>query len=228
MSKKAWIIFAVACVAVLGGLVYFSNSNKINVEAVNTGSVLDASAASGNIADHVYGNADSKVVFVEYGDYQCPGCEAAYQPVKEMVEKYKDKVAFVFRNFPLTSIHPNAKAAAAASEAAGLQGKYWEMHDHLYEDQSAWKDLDPTQRTTYFIDTAKELGMNGDTFKSDLSADAVMKKINFDLAVGKKSDVTSTPSFYIGDKKLDNIYTDNSLDTKKLEEALKRKINETK
>jgi protein-disulfide isomerase len=228
VSKKAWIIFAAACVAVLAGLVYVSNSSKINVDSVNTGAILGTSEASGNIGDHVYGNVNSKVVFIEYGDYQCPGCEAAYQPVKEMVEKYKDKVAFVFRNFPLTSIHPNAKAAAAASEAAGLQNKYWEMHDYLYENQSAWKNLDTNERTTYFVDGAKQLGLNGDTFKNDLSAENVMKKINFDLAIGKKSNVTATPSFYIGDKKLDDIYTNNSLDINKLEDTLKQKIDETK
>ena len=135
MTKKTWIIFAVICIGIIGGLVYMSNGNKIDVSDVDEWSIQAASAKSGDIADQVYGNKDAKVVIIEYGDYQCPGCASAQSALKTVSEKYKDTVAFVFRNFPLYSIHPNAFAAASFAEAAGLQGKYWEMHDKLYTTQ---------------------------------------------------------------------------------------------
>lgn len=225
VSKKAWIIFAAVCAVVLAGLIYFSNRNKLDVSSVDGAKVLSASEQSGNIADHVYGKTDSKVVLVEYGDFQCPGCASAYEPVKTITEKYKDKIAFVFRNFPLSSIHPNARAAAAAAESAGLQGKYWEMHDKLYANQSAWKDLDADKRAAYFEDTAKELGLNVDTFKEGLGKDTVIEKINFDLALGKAAGVSSTPSFYLNGEKLDP-YTDQQFDEAKVEKAIKEKLGE--
>ena len=228
MSKKTWIIFAAVCIIVLGTLVYFSTKDRLDVSDIDTSKAVTANEQSGNIADHVYGNKDSKVVFIEYGDYQCPGCGAAFTPVKDTVEKYKDKIAFVFRNFPLTSIHPNAKAAAAAAEAAGLQGKFWEMHSKLYENQDSWNQLNVQDRTNYFIEQATDLKLNIDTFKQDVAAANVNKKINFDIALGKKSEITSTPSFFIGDQKLseDDLYTDNSFDTEKLDKLLSDKINE--
>jgi protein-disulfide isomerase len=225
VSKKAWIIFAAVCVVVLAGLVYFSNRNKLDVSNVDGAKVLSASSESGNIADHVYGKADSKVVLVEYGDFQCPGCGAAYEPVKTITEKYKDKIAFVFRNFPLSSIHPNARAAAAAAESAGLQGKYWEMHDELYSNQNAWQSLDAEKRAAYFEDIAKKLELNVDTFKESLGKDTVLGKINFDLALGKAAGVSSTPSFYINGEKLDP-YTDEQFDEAKVEKAIKDKLGE--
>jgi protein-disulfide isomerase len=224
VSKKAWIIFAAVCVAVIAGLIIVSNGNKIDVSSVDTGVTLNASAQSGNIADHVYGKADSRVVFIEYGDFECPGCKAAYQPVKDIVEAYKDKIAFVFRNFPLSSIHPNARAAASAAESAGLRGKYWEMHDLLYENQSSWKTLSANERTDYFASLAKQLGINEETLKTDVTATNVSQKLNFDLALGKQVGVNSTPSFFIGSKKLDDIYTDSSLDTDKLKKAVEEAI----
>lgn len=222
VSKKAWIIFAVSCLAVIIALVAASNSNKIDVSGIKSGEVLAASEQSGLIPDHVYGKVDSKVVFIEYGDYQCPGCQAAHEPVKNVVEQYKDRIAFVFRNFPLNQIHPNALAASAAAESAGLQGKFWEMHDKLYEDQGAWKSLSPDDRLEKFSNYARELGLNVDTFKTDLGATNVSQKIKFDQALGKKINVSATPSFFFGDTKAENI-TDpatNAIDEAKLKAAL--------
>ncbi|HSW77734.1 MAG TPA: DsbA family protein [Candidatus Chromulinivoraceae bacterium] len=197
MSKKAWIIFASVCIVLLGVLVYLSSKDKVDVSKVDSNVIQNASTQSGNIADHVFGKKDSKVLFVEYGDYQCPGCGSAYPTIKTELTKYQGQIAFVFRNFPLTSLHPNAKAAAAAAEAAGLQGKYWEMHDKLYENQSSWENLSATDRTDYFANFAKDLGLNVDQFKTDMASTSVNEKINFDLALGKKIGVNGTPSLYI-------------------------------
>lgn len=200
MDKKTWIIFAVVVIGFLAALVYFSGGSKVDVSNVNDKSVLAASEQSGNIADRVFGNADSKVVLIEYGDFQCPGCGSAHPNIKQVTEKYKDEMAFVFRNFPLSSIHPNARAAAAATEAAGLQDRYWEFHNRIFESQDSWSTLGGTERINYFTDVASQIGIsNIDKFKQDINGDPVKQKVNFDLALGKKVGVTGTPTFYLND-----------------------------
>lgn len=202
MSKKAWIIFVAAVVLFLGGLVAMSNSKKVDVSNVNAASIQPATEQSGNIADHVLGNKESKVILVEYGDFQCPGCKAVHPTVKALAEKYEDQIAFVFRNFPLTTIHANARTAAAAAEAAGLQGKYWEMHDQLYETQDSWKSLSPEERGDFFANYAKELNLNVEQFKTDLASEAIAEKINFDLALGRKVGVSGTPGLFLNGNEL--------------------------
>ncbi|HEX7484047.1 MAG TPA: thioredoxin domain-containing protein [Candidatus Saccharimonadales bacterium] len=208
MSKKAWIIFVAICVVVIGGLVMMSNTKKVDVSSVDSNKIVKASADSGNIADHVFGKADSKVILVEYGDYQCPGCGNAYPIAKSLSEKYKDQMAFVFRNFPLTSIHPNAKAAATAAEAAGLQGKYWEMHNQLYESQDSWKSLNSSTRGEYFKTLATKVGVDGAKYDTDFASEGVNAKINFDMALGKKANVSGTPTFYLNGKIVDQYVKD--------------------
>lgn len=216
MSKKAWIIFAAVCIVLLGGLVYISGKNKVDVESVDINKLQSASEQSGTIADHVFGKADSKVVLIEYGDFQCPGCGSAHPNIKAVTEKYKDQAAFIFRNFPLTSIHPNARAAAAAVEAAGLQGKYWEYHNMLFESQSEWSSLSVDQRGDFFNSRAEQLGLNMDTFKIDFAGTKVNQKINYDIAIGKKAKVDSTPSIFLNGKALPQ---DVWSDKEKLDEA---------
>lgn len=223
MTKKAWIIFAAVCIVLLGGLVYISGKDKVDVSSVDINTIQPASEQSGNIADHVFGKADSKVVLLEYGDFQCPGCGSAYPNIKTVTEKYKEQAAFVFRNFPLTAIHPNARAAAAAAEAAGLQGKYWEIHDKLYENQSQWSTLDANKRADFFNDYAKQLGLNIDTFKTDFAGAKVSQKINYDIAVGKKAKVNATPSIYLNGKTVEQ---DVWQDEKKLDEAFASALKE--
>ena len=205
MNKTAWIIFSVVVVGLLAGLVIWTRTTNptINVANINNNSIVAASADNGNIAEHVTAKADSKVILVEYGDYQCPSCGGAYPNVKTLLDEYGDRIAFVFRNFPLTSIHPNARAAAAAAESAGLQGKYWEMHDLLYANQSSWENLDATKRTDAFIAFASQLGLDTAKFKTDLSNSDVNKKIAFDIALGKANNASATPTFYLNGNKLD-------------------------
>jgi protein-disulfide isomerase len=204
VSKKAWIIFASACVILLVGLVYVSSKDKVDVSKVDANKIQSANAQSGNIADHVFGKKDSKVVFIEYGDFQCPGCGSAYPTIKDVTEKYQGQVAFIFRNFPLTSLHPNAKAAAAAAEAAGLQNKYWEMHNELYANQSSWENLSTSERTDFFASYAKNFGLNVNKFKEDMASTKVNQKINYDIAIGKKIGVNATPTLYLNGKAIDN------------------------
>lgn len=219
MSKKVWIIFASVCAVLLVGLVILSNANRINVDHVDVNAIQGPSEQSGNIGDRVFGKVDSSVVLIEYGDFQCPGCSSAFPTIEKVVQKYEKKIGFVFRNFPLTGIHPNARAAAAAAEAAGQQDKFWEMYRLLYENQNSWSNLGTNERTDYFVSLAEQLELNKDTFLTDLSANAVSQKINFDLAVGKKAGVDATPTFFLNGQKL-------SSEDYQSEEALEKVITD--
>lgn len=227
MTKKTWIIFIVVCLVIFGGLIFSSRSKKIDVSKVDGNKVLTASQDSGNIGDHTFGKTDSKVVLVEYGDFQCPYCGRAFAGIKKVTEEYKDKIAFVFRNNPLPSLHPNAKSAAAAAEAAGLQGKYWEMHDELYTKQDAWSNLGTDERTKAFVDYAKTIGVKDlDKFKTDMAAEGVNAKINYDLSLGQKAGVTGTPSFFLNGEKISDDIADSVIngDGTKFREAIDKEL----
>lgn len=206
MNKIGWIIFSAVAILLLVGLVAWTRATNppIDLSGVENNSVLTGSIHSGNIADHTLGSEANKVLLVEYGDYQCPSCAGAHPNVSSIMEEYGDDITFVFRNFPLTTIHPNARAAAAVAEAAGLQGKFWEMHDLLFENQNDWSPLDATQRTNVFKGYATQLELNIDTFNTDLTASDVNKKINFDLALGKSAGASATPTFFLNGQKLDD------------------------
>lgn len=221
MSTKAWIIFAAVCVVLFGGLVVWSSRDNIDVSSVKENEVLAASENSGNIADHVYGNKDSKVILIEYGDFQCPGCAAAHPILKSLSEKYENELAFVYRNFPLTTIHPNARAAAAAAEAAGINGKYWEMHNLLFERQSSWSDASATERTDLFKQFAVDAGVNADAYTKTLEEESerINRKINFDLALGRKIGANSTPTILLNGTLLEqgDVNSEEALEKKLLE-----------
>jgi protein-disulfide isomerase len=223
VNSKAWIIFAAICVALLGGLVILSRQGQVNVGNIDQSKIVAASAANGNIADHVFGNKSGKTLLIEYGDFQCPGCGAAYPILKDVTEQYKDKLTFVFRNNPLTTIHPNARAAAAAAEAAGLQGKYWEMHNMLYEKQNEWSESSTDQRLAFFDSYAGQVGVKDiKKFEADMDAKGVSDKINFDLALGKKVPVQGTPTILLNGKQIDsNTWGDKDKMKSAVEDALK-------
>jgi hypothetical protein len=200
MSRTAWIIFSTLCIVLLGGLVWAAQSNRLDVSNVDPWTAQSAEKRDGNIGDHVLGNPDAKVTVIEYGDFQCPGCGAFYPVQKQVTDKYKNEVRFIFRNFPLSTLHPNARAAAAAAEAAGLQGKYWEMHDQLYANQQSWENLNGEQRTNLFTGYAVALGVDKDQFVKDLDNQKVLDKLSFDIALGGKVGVSGTPSIYVNGK----------------------------
>lgn len=206
MNKVGWIIFSAAVVLLLGSLVVWTRITNppIDLSGVENNSIVAASEQNGNIADHKKGNESNKVLLIEYGDYQCPSCGSAHPNINSLMEEYGKDVTFAFRNFPLTSIHPNARAAGAVAEAAGLQGKFWEMHDMLYEKQNDWSSLDASQRTTVFNNYARELSLDMDKFGTDIAAANVNKKINFDMALGKSVNVSATPSFFLNGEKIDD------------------------
>jgi protein-disulfide isomerase len=193
MSKQFWAVIAIIVVIFVG--VFAINGHKSSNNSGN---------GNPGTTHHVEGSGTSGVTLVEYGDYQCPYCQEYYQTVKQVVADYGDQITFQFVNFPLTSMHQNAFAAARAAEAAGKQGKYWQMHDILYENNdptgaSGW--VASTSPTTYFNQYAKQIGLNVQKFKADYASQAVNNAINADMAKGNKLGVDATPTFYINDKK---------------------------
>lgn len=145
-------------------------------------------------ADHVQGNADAGLLIVEYGDYQCPYCGAAYPVLKELMKEFGAEIKFVFRNFPLSEMHQYAKAAAIAAEAAGLQGKFWEMHDAIYENQQYLNEL-------FLFELAEKLKLDIPKFKEDIQAAELEQKVDSDFESGVMSGVNGTPSFFINGNK---------------------------
>ena len=203
MNKKSWIIFAIIVVAIVGGMVYISTQNRLNISDINNdqlNTTISAESRNGNITDHEIGSKDAKVTIIEYADYQCPGCGTAAPKAEALSKKYKDHVRLIFRNFPIASSHPNARAAAAVAEAAGLQGKFWEMNELLYANQDAWKSANTTERDNIFKSYAEQLKLNIDQYKTDIASNRVKNKIDFDMALGRKHGVAATPTFYINGK----------------------------
>ncbi|MBH1980633.1 DsbA family protein [Candidatus Saccharibacteria bacterium] len=197
MDKRTWIIFGVAVIAILAGLIAFSRQSSVNVDGVNHSTVRTTGDENSAIADQIFGKKDSKVTLIEYGDFQCPGCGTFHSNFAPVMDEYKDKITFVFRNFPITQIHPNARVAAASAEAAGLQGKYWEMWNILYGKQNEWSSLGANVRDAQFEKYAMQLGLDVTKFKEDVASDKVAKKINFDQSLGKNNGVTGTPSLFL-------------------------------
>lgn len=154
--------------------------------------------------DHVQGPATAPVTLVEYGDFECPYCGQAYEIVKQLKQEYGDEVRFVFRNFPLTEVHPHAEDAAEAAEAAADQGKFWEMHDRLFENQGA---LDEAHLAAY----ARILSLNEDEFERDLEDHAHRARVEQDVLSGEESGVQGTPTFFINGVRYDGSYDLNSL-----------------
>ncbi len=216
MNKTKWIIFAIIVVALFGGILWLNKSNEKTFTGDPTKIVLD-----GPIADHVFGTDAQKVTLIEYGDYQCPACGAMHQSVKDITTDYRDKLTFIFRNFPLTSIHPNALASSASAEAAGLQGKFWEMHDALYQTQQSWSSASADQRTAVFEGLAGQLGLDQAKFKSDLTNKDIGDKISRDRSIAGKFSVSQTPTFTLNGKKLEpSISTNGDALRKAVEDAL--------
>lgn len=140
--------------------------------------------------DHSIGPADAPVTLVEYGDYECSFCGEAHPIVREATDRLGDRLRFVFRQFPIATSHPHAQAAAEASEAAGAQGKFWEMHDQLYRHQDALEDAD---LRTY----AEASGLDLERFDREMASGHWADRVQAQFMGGVRSGVNGTPSFFI-------------------------------
>lgn len=218
MSNRFFIGLLVAIVLFVGGFAIFKQDKK------------DNGAGSGvQPTNHIKGGNSAAVTLTEYGDFQCSACYQ-YEPIlKSLYEKYQDQIVFQFRHFPIVSAHPNAFSASRAAEAAAKQGKFWEMHDKLYETQ------DPSGKTgwvassnalSFFEKFAEELGLDVAKFKTDFASEEVNDLINADIAAAKSVPVSGTPTFQINGKKIEN---PTSLEdfSKLIDEAIKAKQAES-
>jgi len=147
-------------------------------------------------ADHRSGPDDAPVTLVEYGDFECPSCGAAYPYVERVRKKMGSRLRFVFRHFPLTQMHPHAMHAAEAAEAAGAQGKFWQMHGMLFEHQDALEDAD-------LVRYAKALHLDDKRFASELASEAHGERIREHIGSGIRSGVNGTPTFFINGVRYD-------------------------
>ncbi|MGQ0714656.1 MAG: DsbA family protein [Gemmatimonadaceae bacterium] len=151
--------------------------------------------------DHIAGPDEAPVTLVEYGDLECPYCRMAHPIVKAVRGALGPRMRFVFRHFPLKEIHPHAPHAAEAAESAGAQGKFWEMHDIIFENQHALEDSD-------LIRYAKSLGLDGDRIAQDLAGGTYTKKVRDDFRSGVRSGVNGTPTFFVNGQRFDGTWAD--------------------
>ncbi|MFD2940332.1 MULTISPECIES: DsbA family protein [Flavobacterium] len=144
--------------------------------------------------DHIQGKKDADILIVEYGDYQCPYCGAAYPILKEIMKKYGKQIKFVFRNFPLSEMHQYARPAAIVAEAAALQGKFWEMHDAIYENQRILSE-------PFLLELVEKLELDPHQFNVDIKKPELAAKVDSDFESGILSGVNGTPSFFVNGRK---------------------------
>lgn len=193
MSIRFWGVL-IAIAVILGGVFVVTNSRP-------------ASAPGGNAkpTQHIEGQGKSGVKLVEYGDYECPVCKEYYPVVKQVAANYASQIYFQFRNFPLYQIHKNAIAGARAAEAAALQGKFWQMHDMLYEQQdptgaSGWVASNTPE--TYFDQFASQLGLNVAKFQHDYASAQVNNSVQADLQKATSLNLSGTPTFFLDGKQI--------------------------
>ncbi|MFI5271101.1 MAG: DsbA family protein [Candidatus Saccharimonadales bacterium] len=205
MSKQFWAVIAIVVVIFFG--IFALNGKPSNSSNNKT---------TGVPSEHKIGTSPLNVTLVEYGDYECPYCGQYYPIVQQIQKEYNDKIVFQFRNYPLTQIHQNAFAGARAAEAASLQGKFWQMHDALYQENlagqrqtslSTW--INASDTLTVFDRYAQQLGLNVTKFNSDFNSNKVNGTINADVAAGNKTsqadshqDIQGTPTFFLDGKKI--------------------------
>ena len=154
-------------------------------------------AESDKQSAHVRGNPDAPVTLEEFGDFQCPPCGSFAGFIEELLKEYDSRLRLVFRNFPLPG-HEHARDAALAAEAAGLQGKFWEMHDTLYREQEAWSKAPNTREL--FESYAGTIGLNVDQFKTDMDSDKTRERVDSDRALADFLGVKVTPTLFINNR----------------------------
>ena len=207
MDRKLqmWLVggFIVVVVLAVVAAAYFSNGSS-----TSTSNFVSTTVPAITSADHITGDASSKVSVIEYGDFECPACGEWEPLVEQLRQTYGTRVEFVFRNFPLYQIHPFAMIGAQAAEAAALQGKYWEMHDLLYKNQAQWTantSLAPADVVSQFFNGyAQSLGLNVTQFDSDINSSAVQARVQRDITTGNAAKVNHTPTFFVNLQQIPN------------------------
>lgn len=189
-------LIGIVILAIIGfGVWKYASAPEVPSEKVDLLTVTET--------DWVKGEVSAPVTLVEYTDFQCPACGAYYPLIKQLTEELGNKVRVVIRHYPLMQIHKNALPAARAAEAAGRQGKFWEMYDQLFTNQSEWSGADdPTK--SIFPSYAGKIGLDIEKFRQDMADASLDEKINRDRQSGNDLEITGTPTFFLNGKKLEN------------------------
>ena len=194
---KRIVLWSLATLVIAGGIFGMVKLGAKN-PADQTGSLIDLTSSS----DWSKGNKEAKIVLVEYSDFQCPACGAYYPLLKQLNQELGGEMQFVYRHFPLRQIHANAELAARAAEAAGRQGKFWEYHDLLFENQREWSEKSGAKNI--FVRYAQSLDLDTGRFANDMDSQEAKEKVDKDYESGLKSAVDATPTFFLNGKKIQN------------------------
>lgn len=209
---KQIIIAVVLIVGIIAGAMLLSNSEEVAV---------------GTESNNFYGQEEGIITVTEYADFQCPACASFFPIVTQVKEQFKDQVRFEYRHFPLVQIHPNATTAHRAAQAAANQGKFWEMHDLLFERLQAWNDS--TNPTAVFEEYARELNLDIEQYKADAASSETLAVINADIELAKSKNVNSTPTFFIDGEQIEDATTISSVEgfANLIQEAIDAKTGES-
>jgi protein-disulfide isomerase len=212
------IVAVVAAGAVGGGAVLYRAKRP---HPLTIPKEKSASAAKESGEGHVLGPADAPVTLQEFGDFQCPPCGRLSEPINQLQRDYKEKLRLVFRNFPLIN-HLHARDAAYAAEAAGLQGRFWEMHDVLYREQAVWSNS--ADARALFAAYAGYIGLNTERFKLDMDSEKIKERVDADQKQGLSLGVKNTPTIFVNNKEIDP----KSLNPAELRAAVDAALKQTK
>jgi len=197
------IILIVAASAIAGGT-FIYRAKVAELAAVNAAAPPadpNAAVSPGAIPPHIRGSGKARVTLEEFGDFQCPPCEMLAPVLTRIEHDYAERVRVIFRHFPL-AMHQHARRAAEAAEAAGMQGRFWEMYDTLYLKRSAWAQKNASEVDAMFLEYATAIGLDVERFKQDLQSDVVRTRVRADQARGASLGVNSTPTVFINGEKL--------------------------
>jgi protein-disulfide isomerase len=191
----AWLLAIVAILIVAGIVAWFAFFSVPSPPPV-----VDPELADNG---HATGNPDAIVTVVTFSDFQCPACAAAFPAAEQVIQKYQGRIRFVYRHFPLISIHPFSVSAAEASECASKQGKFWEMHDSLFQQNLVWTNtIDLVQARQNIRGIAQQIGLELNSYDSCLSGHAGLAQVQKDVEDGIRFGVNATPTFFINGKKI--------------------------
>ena len=193
------IVAAVALATLVTGAILY-RAKRLPGLTIPGNSALGRSDAD---SIHILGASDAPVTLMEFGDFQCPPCAELAEPINQLERDYRSRLRVVFRHLPLAN-HQHAREAALASEAAGLQGRFWQMHDLLYREQSLWSNA-PDVRV-FFSAYAAILGLDIDRFKKDMESDKAKAQIGFDEEQAMTLGVKSTPTIFINNQEVPPAY----------------------
>jgi len=197
-NKFIWVIAILAIIGTVFVLMKLASITPKSDNNTNNSKIAPAILDS----DNVKGNKNAKITIIEYSDFQCPACNAYFPILKQINDEFSKDILFVYRHFPLKQIHKNAESAARASEAAKEQGKFWEMHDMIFVNQSVWAE--DKNAKDIFIKYAKNLELDANKFKADIDSQKIKDKVNSDYQGGFQASVNSTPSFFLNGNKIQN------------------------